>query len=393
MGRLTLLGAIFALAIFSGSATAAEIEEFDLPGEVDIISIKGEITDGDSERFYDLVKERDRITVILQSPGGLVKEALQIGAKIRMRNFATMVTSDGECFSACGLIWVSGARRYMSPDSKIGFHAAYREENGEYLESGVANAEIGSFLTHLGLRIEAIRYFTVAGPDEFLLLTPERARVLGIDVYEQNGTEVTTPDQAPTVDVYADRFVSYGILRSRCAGYLQMNDAVVERAAKDAIATGQGIAGNDAWVDIWMTMLEEAKAEINTKGPLLVCIQTEAHLRSQGLPTGIDGPGFSCSKASTATEMAMCADEDLWAKDRAMSSIYFWIRDNVERETRKRILDVQRVWLAERHNCGTDKECLNSVYDQRFQELKTIVIQGTAIRLTVDSKQTTQGSP
>ncbi|RWP27776.1 ATP-dependent Clp protease proteolytic subunit [Mesorhizobium sp.] len=376
MGRIPFFGAMaFALAIVVGSATAAEVELLDLPGEIDIVSIKGEITEGDSGRFYDLVKERDRITVILQSPGGLVKEALQIGAEIRIKNFATMVASDGECFSACGLIWVSGARRYMSPDSKIGFHAAYREENGEYKESGVANAKIGSFLTHLGLRIEAIRYFTVGGSDEFLLLTPERARSLGIDVYEQNGTELTTPEQAPTVDVYADRFLSYGILRSRCAGYLQMDADVVERAHMDAIKTGQAIAGNDAWVDIWTAMLEEAKAEINTKGPLLVCIKTEAHLRSQAQPTGIHGPSYACSKATTPSELAMCDDESIWAKDRAMNSIYFWIRDNVEPELRKRILGVQRIWLTDRNACGANKECLNSVYDQRLQELKTIVIQ------------------
>ena len=135
MWRLTLLGAIFAFVIFSGSVTAAEVELLDLPGKIDIVSIKGEVTVGDSDRFSDLVRERDRITVILQSPGGLVKEALQIGAEIRIRNFATMVAPDGECFSACGLIWVSGARRYMSPDSKIGFHAAYREENGEYKDA------------------------------------------------------------------------------------------------------------------------------------------------------------------------------------------------------------------------------------------------------------------
>ena len=43
-------------------------------------------------------------------------------------------------------------------------------------------------------------------------------------------------------------------------------------------------------------MLEEAKTEINTKGPLRVCIQTEAHLRNQGLPTGIYGPSYALLK-------------------------------------------------------------------------------------------------
>jgi hypothetical protein len=91
------LGAIVAHVMAAGSTTAAEIELLDLPGDFDIVSIKGEIIDGDSDRFYEIVNHRDRVTVALQSPGGLVKEALQIGAEIRMKNFATMVTSDGEC--------------------------------------------------------------------------------------------------------------------------------------------------------------------------------------------------------------------------------------------------------------------------------------------------------
>ncbi|NGO51112.1 hypothetical protein G6N73_07940 [Mesorhizobium camelthorni] len=219
--------------------------------------------------------------MVLQSPGGLVSEALQIGAEIRLRNFATMVFADGECYSACGLIWVSGARRYMSPDSKIGFHAAYREENGEYRESGVANAEIGSFLTHLGLRIEAIRYFTVAGPQEFLLLTPERARALGIEVFEQNGPEVTSPTQAPTADIHADRFVSYTLLQSRCTGFLQPSATAIDRGIRRAFEEGNRLVSSEKWIELWTPMLDQVKSQLNAKGPLLLCLETESHLRRQ----------------------------------------------------------------------------------------------------------------
>ena len=116
------------------------------------------------------------MTVTLESPGGIVKDALEIGAEIRIRNYATMVSADAGCYSACALIWVAGARRYMDPTSKIGFHAVYREEAGELRESGMGNAEVGSFMTHLGLRVKAIRYFTFAGPKDFLLLSPDMAR-------------------------------------------------------------------------------------------------------------------------------------------------------------------------------------------------------------------------
>ncbi|WP_199202518.1 MULTISPECIES: hypothetical protein [Phyllobacteriaceae] len=78
-------------------------------------------------------------------------------------------------------------------------------------------------MPHLGLRIEAIRFFTIAGPNDFLLLTTEQARALGIDVFEQDGLKVTT------VDIYAGRFVSYGMLCSRCEGFLLFDKGIVER--------------------------------------------------------------------------------------------------------------------------------------------------------------------
>lgn len=355
---------------------AAEISVTRIDGmDFSFVSLTGEIVEGDGAKFVDAIGNLGRATVVLQSPGGLVKEALQIGAEIRLRNLATMVAADGECFSACGLIWVSGARRYMSAASQIGFHAAYREENGEYKESGVANAEIGSFLTHLGLRIEAIRFFTVAGPTDFLLLTPDRARALGIDVFEQNGSDVTTPAQAPSVDIYVDRFVSYAFLKSRCNAFFKPDQTEIDRGIRDAFERGNAIVGSEQWIKLWTQLLDNVKMQADSKGALLLCLETEASLREQGQPTGISGPSYQCTKAATSTETAMCTDHALWSKDRAMNEIYFWIRNSVEPVTRKRILTVQRSWLSERNSCGGNSQCLNAVYDRRFQELKSVDIR------------------
>jgi hypothetical protein len=230
-------GMLLGIALCYGAvAQGAEIEKIDLPVlAVPLISVRGPIEAGDGDEFEALVRGLDRASIILKSPGGLVKDALQIGATIRMSGYSTMVAADQECYSAYGLIWVSGVRRYMSDTSLIGFHAAYLEENGEYRESGVANAEIGSYLTHLGLRIEAIRYFTTAGPDDFLMLTPDRARVLGIETYKVDGGNITTPSAAPTVDVYADRFVSYSLLRSKCSPFLQPDKAVIQAPRRQCL--------------------------------------------------------------------------------------------------------------------------------------------------------------
>ncbi|MER9484100.1 hypothetical protein NKI74_33160 [Mesorhizobium sp. M0494] len=369
-----LLFAISAALLWVATAGAADIELLDVPSlAVKMVSFRGEIVDGDAKKFRGVVDGLDRVSVFLESPGGLVKEALEIGAEIRVRNFATVAGQ--ECFSACGLIWLSGARRYMSSTSKVGFHAAYREENGEYKESGVANAEIGSFLTHLGLRVEAIRFFTIAGPDQFLLLTPAKARILGIEVYEDTGTGLTTPNQAPTADMYAARFMAYGILRSQCEALFKLNQSFLENATKKNVEEGTRLVGSDKWIDLWMASLEQAKTEVRDKGSLLVCLQTEAWLREQGQPTGIDGPSFTCSKAGTETEKALCSDENLWARDRAMSAIFFYIRGVDNPKMRKAMLADQREWLRKRNACGSDTNCLDVVYGDRLRAFRDVDVR------------------
>ena len=77
--------------------------------------------------------------VFLESEGGLIKDALEIGARIRTLNYSTIVETGKGCYSACALIWIAGADRYMNDGSLIGVHAAYRINDGVALESGVAN--------------------------------------------------------------------------------------------------------------------------------------------------------------------------------------------------------------------------------------------------------------
>lgn len=373
----TRLRFIFALltmlAIGATQSMSAEISVHQIPGEtLSFVSFEGEIASGDAARFSAAVDDLQEAIVILESPGGLVREALQIGAAIRLQNFSTMVAPDAGCYSTCGLLWLAGLRRYMSPSSRIGFHAAYREENGEQRESGMANAEIGSFLTHLGLRIEAIRFFTVAGPDQLLLLTPDRARALGVEIYELRDGDLVTPDQIPTVDRYVDRFVAIALLRSRCAPFFRPLSSEIEGGAEAAFEKGKLLVGDDHWVKLMTQRLESMKQEIDWNGALLHCINTEADLRRQGLSTGIDGPSFRCSEATLPTEYAICADADVWAKDRAMNAIYLHVRKYAEISLRKRWLVIQREWLQRRNDCGWDKSCINRLYDQRLEELREI---------------------
>ncbi len=367
---LCTAGQLFMLAT-AGVVHGAEISTLHV-AEIDftLIMIKGEIVEGDSQRFRDISDSLEKATVVLESPGGLLRDALEIGAEIRIRNFATMVSADAECYSACALIWVAGARRYMSRSSLIGFHAAYHESNGEYLESGMANAEIGSFMAHLGYRIEAIRFFTYAGPTEFLLLTPEDARSLGIDVFLQDGFEVTTPQERPVVDEYASIFVHLAALQSRCGRYFMNKEWDAAPGIYEAFESAHELVSEDHWLNLWLMFLDVMKERFSKVGDITTCIEIESKLRDQGIETGIVGPSYDCSGALNATEAAICGDKDLWIRDRITSSIYFFVMKYGPKDRQTRIRSLQREWLKERNKCLGDVQCLSNIYDRRIANFK-----------------------
>ena len=62
-------------------------------------------------------------TVWLESPGGLVKPALEIAAIIRARGLDTYVARF--CASACTLAYLGGQRRSAAPAARLGFHQAH----------------------------------------------------------------------------------------------------------------------------------------------------------------------------------------------------------------------------------------------------------------------------
>ncbi len=182
LGKICLaVATLTSLAWGPGGAAAAEISVLESgPNLVPTVIIRGKLEKGDGIEFERKAGKLTRALVLLSSPGGSVAEALQIGAIIRTQRLATTVAD--ECSSACGLIWLSGVRRYYNPGVRIGFHAAYVVRDGKPVETGMGNAEIGSFLTHLGLNVQAIRFITAAPPNGIRWLSLQDAKRLEIDV-------------------------------------------------------------------------------------------------------------------------------------------------------------------------------------------------------------------
>src|SRR5258706_14996844 len=89
----------------------------------------GTITPGISQSFAAEVGKRgDYVkTVVLNSPGGSVTDALAMGRLIRERKFATEVEAGDYCASSCPLVFAGGAERRARHRAAIGVqHGAAR---------------------------------------------------------------------------------------------------------------------------------------------------------------------------------------------------------------------------------------------------------------------------
>jgi len=84
----------------------------------------GTITPGISEAFAaEIGKRGDYIkTVVLNSPGGSVTDALAMGRLIRERKFATEVEAGKYCASSCPLVFAGGVERRAGDKAAIGVH-------------------------------------------------------------------------------------------------------------------------------------------------------------------------------------------------------------------------------------------------------------------------------
>lgn len=140
------------------------------PKEDDIqsgyVTIDGEIREGDAAKIRRIIATKTVTTVFLESEGGSLPEALEIGRMINVSGYRTVVMDDTVCASSCALIWLAGNPRYMQPRALVGFHASYTMEGGKPIASGVANAVVGRYLTLLNLPSKAVMFATSASPDD-----------------------------------------------------------------------------------------------------------------------------------------------------------------------------------------------------------------------------------
>jgi hypothetical protein len=188
MSKNALLGlaALIALPVANASAATIEVDHRckDNPDNCAVISIDGDIVDGDAKRFERVVKDSKakEILVLLNSPGGKLVDAMDIGISVHENGYVTAVADKDVCASACTTIWLAGKERLAAERSHIGFHAPYIERKGKKMASKEAAEFQRAYYRRLGLTEKAIRYLLAAKPDDITWLDGETAYDIGIIV-------------------------------------------------------------------------------------------------------------------------------------------------------------------------------------------------------------------
>ncbi|MCQ2003108.1 hypothetical protein [Rhizobium sp. NRK18] len=89
--------------------------------EAGVLSLVGSIELNATRRMRELLASHPGIeTVVLASEGGNIFEARGLARLIRERGLDTRV--DGDCTSACTIIFIGGEQRILGPAGRLGFH-------------------------------------------------------------------------------------------------------------------------------------------------------------------------------------------------------------------------------------------------------------------------------
>lgn len=143
--------------------------------------LEGTIAEGDARRILDQIDGAapPPETLILQSPGGAVTEALALGRQLRARGIATRMLTGEFCYSACPYLLAGGARREIAAEASVGVHQHYFGENSlmpafvavEDIQRG--QSEVMTYLDEMGIDPLVMRHALATPPDEIYLLLPE----------------------------------------------------------------------------------------------------------------------------------------------------------------------------------------------------------------------------
>ena len=149
----------------------------------------GTITPGVSQSFAAEAERHSEYirTVVLNSPGGSVTDALAMGRLIRERRFATEVEAGRYCVSSCPLVFAGGVDRRAGEKATIGVHqmtamrsAANGPPRDEMSVAQNISARCQRYLGDMGVSLQVWVHAMETPHDKLFIFKPDELKSLNI---------------------------------------------------------------------------------------------------------------------------------------------------------------------------------------------------------------------
>lgn len=167
----------------------------------------GTITAGISETFAaEVSRHGDYIkTVVLNSPGGSVADAMTMGRLIREKKFATEVEAGKYCASSCPLMFAGGVERRAGDKATIGVHqvsaistVAKGPPRDEMSIAQNISARCQRYLGDMGVNLQVWVHAMETPHDKLFVLKPNELKSLNMVTSPPVSAPVATPAPAKT---------------------------------------------------------------------------------------------------------------------------------------------------------------------------------------------------
>ena len=185
-GGLLFMPALFVLGMVSleGAARAMDITQVPTAsGGPPILSLRGEIVDGDFDQLAEeliAVRSRQGLPLLaLDSPGGNIIEADNMGSLIRRLGLSVVVSDGEECASACFLLFAAALHRAAAPGAKIGVHSASLFGDENLLTEGVTTL-MARDAAMLGVPPSVLGRMITTIPSDMAWLTDDELRQMNV---------------------------------------------------------------------------------------------------------------------------------------------------------------------------------------------------------------------
>lgn len=175
--------------------TLAKPMAFELVGGGRLMAT-GTITPGASEAFAaEIAKRGDYVkTVVLNSPGGSVSDALAMGRLIREKKLATEVDAGKLCASSCPLMFVGGQERRAGDKAAIGVHQIFAASapdpnvrRDEMSDAQRISARCQRYLGDMGVDLQVWVHAMETPKDRLFVFKPEELKALNVVTRSPSG--------------------------------------------------------------------------------------------------------------------------------------------------------------------------------------------------------------